>query len=95
MMIYELHGLNDVALDTCVRFRDRLSSKIDIEEAVCLLADPMCRGISETERREPETEMRREEGGSSETELRQQLNYVLHSKSWKMTAPMRALRSLF
>src|SRR5262249_28719366 len=42
MIIYELHGLNDVAVDTAERFRDRLETRLDVDEAVRLLADPSC-----------------------------------------------------
>jgi FkbM family methyltransferase len=43
MIIYELYGLNDIAVDTAVRFRDRLAERLDVEKAVSLLADPLCR----------------------------------------------------
>ncbi len=42
MILFELHGLNDVALDTAVRFSDRLAGRIDVAHAVQLLADPAC-----------------------------------------------------
>jgi FkbM family methyltransferase len=43
IIIYELHGLNDIALDTAERFAPRLGARLDIERAVWLLADPDCR----------------------------------------------------
>jgi FkbM family methyltransferase len=43
MIIYELHGLSDVALDTATRFADRLAERLDVGQAVHLLADPFCR----------------------------------------------------
>jgi FkbM family methyltransferase len=43
MMIYELYGLNDIALDTARRFGEALSSRIDVDRAIHLLADPNCR----------------------------------------------------
>ncbi|HZK89244.1 MAG TPA: FkbM family methyltransferase [Stellaceae bacterium] len=43
MVIYELHRLNDVALDTAVRFADRLAGRFDVDKAIYLLADPNCR----------------------------------------------------
>jgi FkbM family methyltransferase len=43
MVIYELHGLNDIALDTAVRFAGRLAERFDVDRAVDLLADPNCR----------------------------------------------------
>ncbi len=43
MIIYELHGLNDIALDTAVRFTDVLGARFDVDEAVELLANAECR----------------------------------------------------
>jgi hypothetical protein len=43
MIMYELHGLNDIAVDTLERFADRLKGRLDIEHAIRLLADPHCR----------------------------------------------------
>jgi FkbM family methyltransferase len=43
MIICELHGLNDIALDTAERFAQTLSSRLDVEQAISLLADPACR----------------------------------------------------
>src|SRR5262252_2745978 len=42
MIIFELHALNDVALDTAERFAERLSAHLDVDRAVRLLADPDC-----------------------------------------------------
>jgi hypothetical protein len=44
IIICELHGLNDVALDTATRFADRLAERLDVDRAVRLLANPYCRG---------------------------------------------------
>jgi len=44
MIIYELHGLNDVAVDTAERFAQLIGSRLDVDRAVALLADPDCRG---------------------------------------------------
>jgi FkbM family methyltransferase len=43
LIVLELYGLNDVAIDTLVRFADRLQRRIDPDEAANLLADPCCR----------------------------------------------------
>ena len=43
MIIAELHGLNDIAVEICDRFRDQLSARLDADEAIVLLADPFCR----------------------------------------------------
>jgi hypothetical protein len=44
IIIYELHGLNDVALDTIKRFARCLGERLDVHRAVQLLAIPDCRG---------------------------------------------------
>jgi len=43
MIILELYGLNDIAVDTAERFRSRLSERLDVEHAIRLLANPLCR----------------------------------------------------
>jgi FkbM family methyltransferase len=40
IIVYELYGLNDVAVDTVERLTDRIGARIDVEKAVRLLADP-------------------------------------------------------
>jgi len=43
IIVYELYGLNDVAVDTVERLAGHLRTRIDVEKAVLLLADPNCR----------------------------------------------------
>jgi FkbM family methyltransferase len=43
MIIYELYGLNDIAVDTAERFAELLGSRLDVDRAVRLLANPDCR----------------------------------------------------
>ena len=43
IIVYELYGLNDVAVDTAERLADRIGARIDVDKAVRLLADPDCR----------------------------------------------------
>ena len=43
MIIYELHCLNDIALDTAERFAGRLSARLDVDRAIWLLANPNLR----------------------------------------------------
>jgi FkbM family methyltransferase len=43
IIVYELYGLNDVAVDTVERLTDRIGVRIDVEKATRLLADPACR----------------------------------------------------
>ena len=50
MIIYELHGLNDIAVDTGERFRAELSGRRDVDHAIRLLADPYCRRRRFTQR---------------------------------------------
>ena len=38
MSIYELHGLNDIAVDTAARFANELGQRLDVERAVDLLS---------------------------------------------------------
>jgi FkbM family methyltransferase len=94
MIMCELHGLNDIALDTAERFADRLGSRFDIEHAVYLLADPNCRPAhpevqlqalqqSEAQRRESEAQARR---------LLEKIRQLEESASWRITAPLRAVR---
>jgi FkbM family methyltransferase len=42
-VIYELYGLNDIAIDTLGRFREDLATRLDVDYAINLLADPHCR----------------------------------------------------
>jgi FkbM family methyltransferase len=42
IIIYELHALNDVALDIAERFAERLGAHLDVDRAVRMLADPDC-----------------------------------------------------
>jgi FkbM family methyltransferase len=39
IIVYELYGLADIALDTTVRFRDTLGTRFDVDEAIRLLAN--------------------------------------------------------
>jgi FkbM family methyltransferase len=43
MIIYELHGLNDIAVDTAERFAELLGSRFDVARAIRLFANPDCR----------------------------------------------------
>ena len=40
LIIYELYGLNDIAVDTALRFAELLASRLDVDRAVWLLANP-------------------------------------------------------
>lgn len=97
MVIYELHGLSDIALDTAERFRDQLGTRLDVSKAVMLLADPDCRPpayttvvarLAHTQRQLAELETGRQRVVECEERLRQ----FERSTSWRITAPLRAIR---
>jgi FkbM family methyltransferase len=73
MAIYELHGLNDIAVDTAVKFSAELGQRIDVERALDLL----CRQV--------------EVPLLDDASLRQQIHSVYASRSWRITAPLRAI----
>jgi FkbM family methyltransferase len=81
MIIYELYGLNDVALDTAVRFRERLGERLDVEKAIDLLTDPLCRAPGRRPPPPPELQAAVD-----------RLRAVENSISWRVTAPLRAVR---
>jgi FkbM family methyltransferase len=84
MIVYELHGLNDIAVDTAVRFRNVLAPRLDVERAIDLLADPFCRTPGGAK-------------GSTQGEiadLRRRIDAVERSVSWRVTAPLRRVRGL-
>jgi FkbM family methyltransferase len=100
MIIYELYGLIDIALDTAVRFRDRLGARFDVEKAIALLADALCRfpGHGSDQPAQPKP--------GSQSELIHQLEELTiklqgtqdrlrlleGSISWQLMAPLRAVR---
>jgi hemerythrin len=43
MVVFELYGLNDIAVDLSRRFAIMLGERLDVDKAVHLLADPHCR----------------------------------------------------
>jgi FkbM family methyltransferase len=79
MIIYELHGLNDIALDTAHRFTDSLAPRLDVERAFELLAKADCC--------RPGSDLSRLQG------MAQQLHAMRRSTSWRITAPLRATKS--
>jgi FkbM family methyltransferase len=78
IIICELHALNDVALDTVVRFAERLGAHLDVDRAVRLLADPEC-----------VTNEYRKQLRAYERQLLAQSRAYEQSTSWRITAPLR------
>jgi len=94
MIVYELHGLNDIALDVADRFRDRLSGRLDVDKAIDLLADPYCRtpgGAPPARAADGMIEPLR----AANAALEQRIHDFEASTSWHATAPLRALRKVF
>jgi FkbM family methyltransferase len=83
MIIYELHGLNDMALDSAERFRGRLGERLDVDRAIELLADRSCRGGSLSDGYLP----------SDVDALKQRVRELEGSSSWRITAPLRRFRA--
>jgi FkbM family methyltransferase len=94
IIIFELHALNDVALDTVERFAERLGVRLDLDRAVRLLADPDC--VTNEYRRQLRAQQRAYEQVASE--YRKQLCIQKHSyeqsTSWRIAAPLRWTRLL-
>jgi len=78
MMICELHGLNDVAVDIAERFAEELGRRLDVEQAIALLADPKCRLGSQSE--------------TESVLLHRRIRALEESTSWRVTAPLRGLK---
>jgi FkbM family methyltransferase len=94
MVIYELHGLSDIALDTAKRFNDQLGTRLDVEEAMTLLADVNCRPPSYSTllaRLAPlQAELAAARGQLDHRE--RQLQNMMNSMSWRVTEPLRSIR---
>ncbi|HKA80042.1 MAG TPA: FkbM family methyltransferase [Xanthobacteraceae bacterium] len=80
MIVCELYGLSDIALDVAERFADVLGHRLDVDHAVGLLADPQCR--------EPDQIFEL-------TRLQRRIRDLEASTSWRVTAPLRALKRVF
>jgi FkbM family methyltransferase len=106
IIIYELHALNDVALDTVERFAERLGAQLDVDRAVRLLADPDCvtdeyrnrlrayEQVLDQFRKQFHAHRRAYEQALNETrtQLHAQMRAYELSTSWRITAPLRWAR---
>jgi FkbM family methyltransferase len=77
MVVWELYGLNDVAVDTAECFRETLAPRFDVDQAIRLLASPECRPPSGLLRLQ---------------EMFKVLQDMRQSTSWRITAPLRATK---
>jgi FkbM family methyltransferase len=105
MAIYELHGLNDIAVDTAVMFANELGQRLDVERAIDLLcaqgdlpraqdaASPSGGMPGSIER---QIDLSREHVLALESEraaLKDQINRLHASTSWRITAPLRTIKT--
>jgi len=107
--IYELHGLNDIAIDTAVKFANELGPRVDAERAVDLLSCATGHMQLDAPPAAPENivsdarqiiQAALVEGRSSKLErdhagLRQQIAAIHNSTSWRITAPLRSIVDRF
>lgn len=93
MIIYELHGLNDVAVDTAERFAQDLGARFDVEHAIRYLADPHCRIHSDmltySDKLTPSEALTQIK---TLTQLKRRVLELEESTSWRVTAPLRAVK---
>jgi FkbM family methyltransferase len=94
MVIFELHALNDVALDTAERFAERLGAHLDVDRAVHLLADPDCMTNYYRKQMSALEQQMRAQRRAFEEQMRAQRHAFELSTSWRITAPLRWAKTL-
>ena len=93
LIVYELHGFSDVALDAAERFADRLGARLEVAQALRLLADPYCRepdGRAGAERRMRARRHEQEERAAFVARIRY-LESALHAERAAAVARIREL----
>lgn len=103
MAIYELHGLNDIAVDTAVTFSNELGQRLDVERAIDLLCGqgslPSAQHDTSASSAmagsiDRQIDLSREHVLAIEREraaLMDQISRLHASTSWRLTAPLRAV----
>ena len=108
MMIYELFGLNDIALDIGERFSQTLGSRIDVSQAMHLLAKADCRRVTASPavfvQTAADVPTLRQEVSALREQLsdalrrmimaEQEMDAIRRSNSWRLTAPLRKAKEL-
>jgi FkbM family methyltransferase len=92
MIVYELYGLNDIAVDSAVRFRELLRHRFDVEAAISLLADANCRTDASGMIAATSGSLSDRSAAARLASVSAQLNAMEHSLSWRLTAPLRAAK---
>jgi FkbM family methyltransferase len=104
MAIYELHGLNDIAVDTAVKFSQELGQRVDVERAVDLLS----RATGHVQLDDPPAAQEAVVPDASRSGVTSAESRILHlereraalekrigaiqsSTSWQITAPLRSI----
>jgi FkbM family methyltransferase len=84
MIIYELYGLNDIALDIAERFASSLAPRLDVQRVVQLLAKADCRQVPDAALDGLPLKLRQRLYAAE-----REVDAMKRSSSWRITAPLR------